>query len=84
MTDVTNELIYDVLRALQARVATMDEKIDELPSQLHAMRGHISSMREEQKALNKDVESIYLHNQHVDNRLARIERRLEIIDEPAE
>jgi hypothetical protein len=47
------------------------------------MRSHLTAIREEQKALNAEFESLYLHNQHVDNRLARIERRLEIVEEPA-
>jgi regulator of replication initiation timing len=84
MADVTNELLYEVLRAVQARVATMDEKVDELTAQMHAMRGHLTSIREEQKALNTEFESLYLHNRHVDNRLERIERRLEIVEEPAD
>ena len=71
MAEVTNELIYEVLRSVQERVARQDEKLDNIQGELTAMRGYLY-------AVNKDVSNIYTMLAQHDVRLDRIERRLEL------
>ena len=71
MAEVTNELIYEVLRTVQERVARQDEKLDGIQGELVAMRGYLYG-------LTKDVGNIYTMLAQHDVRLDRIERRLEL------
>ncbi|HLX15185.1 MAG TPA: hypothetical protein VKS24_08275 [Bradyrhizobium sp.] len=75
MADVTNELIYEVLKILQREVGEVKSTIGDVKSELNALRGHMIS-------LQQDVHNIYgilgRHDMHLD----RIEQRLEISDVP--
>jgi chromosome segregation ATPase len=76
MAEVTNELIYDVLKQVQDRVGSLDRKMDEMRAELQALRTH--SM-----AVQQDINNIYGVLSRHDNRLERIERRLQIAEAPA-
>ena len=39
MAEISNELIYEVLKSVQARVAQVDGKVDELAKHLKSQRG---------------------------------------------
>ena len=75
MAEVTSELIYEVLRSVQERVARQDEKLDGIQGELTAIRGYLYGV-------NKDTANIYSMLAQHDVRLDRIERRLEL-REPA-
>lgn len=75
MADVTNELIFEVLKEVQDRLTTVDSKVTELKSEMQAFRGHLIS-------LQQDVHNIYTILDRHDSRLDRIERRLQLV-EPA-
>ena len=76
MADVTNELIYGVLQKLQEDVAATRPEVREIKSELTAIRGHIY-------AGHQDISNIYSMLARHDGRLERIERRLELVSEPA-
>jgi septal ring factor EnvC (AmiA/AmiB activator) len=80
--NVTNELLYEVLKAVQARLGNMEEAMREQRGQLAAIRGDLHSIRMEISAVKTDISNIYETNGSFDTRLARVERRLEIIDTP--
>jgi DNA repair ATPase RecN len=71
MTEVTNELIYEVLKQLQDRMSSFDRKLDEVKGELQALRIH-------SVAVQQDIQNIYAVSARHDARLERIERRLEI------
>ena len=71
MAEVTNELLYEVLKTLQERMSRMEGKLDEIKGELTAMRGYIY-------AVHQDVGNIYSVLAKHDLRLDRIERRLEL------
>jgi phage shock protein A len=73
MAEVTNDLIYEVLKQLQDRMTRFESKIDEVKAELQALRNH--SM-----AIQQDTPNIYTILGRNDNRLDRIERRLEIAE----
>ena len=76
MAEVSNELIYDVLKQVQHRIDRVDHKVDEIKSEMTAFRGHQVSMLQ-------DIHNIYEVLGRTDLRLEHIERRLELNDAPA-
>jgi hypothetical protein len=75
MAEVTNELIYEVLKKLQTDVAGLKDVWVENTAALNAIRTHMI-------AQSQDIQNIYSVLARHDARLARIESRLEIV-EPA-
>jgi tetrahydromethanopterin S-methyltransferase subunit G len=75
MAEVSNELIFEVLKQVQQRLDRVDHKIDEVKSELNALRGHQISMLQ-------DFQNVYAILGRSDVRLDHIERRLEIADVP--
>ena len=73
MTEVTNELMYEVLNVIQQDVFSLKNGVSELKLELNAVRGHMISMQQ-------DVHNIYGVLARHDVRLERIERRLELSD----
>jgi hypothetical protein len=75
MAEVTNELMYEVLKQVQSDVAGLKDAWLENTAALNAIRTHMI-------AQSQDIQNIYAILARHDGRLARIERRLEIT-EPA-
>ena len=75
MAEVSNELIFEVLRQVQQRLDLVDNKIDELKPEMNAVRGHLIS-------LQQDTHNIYGMLGRHDVHLERIGRRLELSDAP--
>jgi tetrahydromethanopterin S-methyltransferase subunit G len=75
MAEVSNELIFEVLKQVQQRLDRVDHKIDEIKSELNALRGHQISMLQ-------DFQNVYGILGRSDVRLEHIERRLELSDAP--
>lgn len=73
MAEVTNDLLYDVLKSMQARLGRMDDKLDEVKLELQAIRGH-------QVAVQQDVANIYSRLGHLDDRVERVNARLGLVD----
>ena len=73
MADITNELLYDVLKSMQTRLGRMDGKLDEVKLELQAIRGH-------QVAIQQDVANIYNRLGHLDDRVERVNVRLGLVD----
>ena len=75
MAEVTNELLFEVLKQVQQWLDRMDYKLDEVKAELNAFRGHQISMLQ-------DIQNVYAILGRSDTRLDRIERRLELSDTP--
>ena len=73
MADISNELIYEGLKNIQFRLDKIEAGIDELRQGHNAMRGHIISIQ-------TDISNIYAVLSRHEDRLDRIERRLELRD----
>jgi chromosome segregation ATPase len=80
MVEVTNALIYEVLKAMQARLGNMDEGQREVRGELRAVRGNLQAVQTQMSAMQLDIGNLYESFTALDTRLARIERRLDIID----
>ena len=75
MADVTSELMYEILKQIQADTSSLKLGQAELKAEMQAMRGHLIAMQQ-------DIHNIYASIGRLDMRVDRIERRLELV-EPA-
>jgi septal ring factor EnvC (AmiA/AmiB activator) len=82
MAEISNELIYEVLKSVQARQAKMDDKIDEMGHGLQAVRLSLNSVRQEIVGVNTELAGIHATLVRHEQRLDRIERRLELNEAP--
>jgi chromosome segregation ATPase len=73
MAEVTNELIYEVLKNIQARMGNLEDSVREIKTELQALRGHMVAMQ-------TDISNLYAGQAKIELRLERIERRLELAD----
>lgn len=75
MTNVSNELMYELMKSMNERLIRIDGRIDQVESELRAIRGHMLAQQQ-------DIANIYATLARHEVRLERIERRLELA-EPA-
>lgn len=71
MADVTNELIHEVLKRIQHDISEMRQDLRETKVEVNAIRGHLL-------AIQGDTSNLYGILARQDQRLDRIERRLEL------
>ena len=71
MADVTNELMYETLKRMHARFDKVDTALQEVKVELNSLRGTIVSIQ-------SDIHNIYGILGRHDDRLDRIEKRLEL------
>jgi len=71
VAEVSNELIYEILKAMQADIRLLKDGQGEIKQELIAVRGTMVSMQQ-------DINNIYGILARHDERLDRIERRLEL------
>jgi len=83
MAEVTTEPMFDVLKAVQARLAQVDGKIDELKQEMQASRTSQNGIRQEITSVFQEISSVHATLVRHEVRLDRIERRLELSDAPA-
>jgi septal ring factor EnvC (AmiA/AmiB activator) len=82
MSEVTAELLFDVLMSVQARLAQVDGKIDELKQEMQASRTSQNGIRQEITSVFQEISGIHATLVRHEGRLDRIERRLELNDAP--
>jgi septal ring factor EnvC (AmiA/AmiB activator) len=82
MADVTPELMFEVLKSVQARLAQVDGKIDELKQEMQASRTSQNGIRQEITSVFQEVSGIHATLVRYEHRLDRIETRLELNDAP--
>jgi hypothetical protein len=69
MAEVTNALMYEVLKSIQQQTQRMDLTLGEVKLELQAIRGH-------QLAIQQDISVIYSRLGSIELRFDSIERRL--------
>jgi len=82
MADATTELMFEVLKAVQARLAQVDGKIDELKQEMQASRTSQNGIRHEITSVFQEISGIHATLVRHEGRLDRIENRLELNDSP--
>ena len=73
VTEITNELMYEVLKKLQADMAEVKAELRENTVAINALRIHVVAM-------HQDIQNIYSILTRHEQRLERIERRLELVE----
>jgi hypothetical protein len=53
MVEISNELIYEVLKNLQDRLGTLDGKMDEMHGELRAIRTHSMAVQQDVNRLDR-------------------------------
>ncbi|MGY6710247.1 MAG: hypothetical protein ACXIVF_18145 [Rhizobiaceae bacterium] len=71
MAELTNQLMYEVLRSIQGDLRMLKDGQQEIRQELIAVRGQIVS-------IGQDINNIYSVLSRHEERLDRIERRLEL------
>ncbi|QWW69619.1 hypothetical protein [Rhizobium sp. WYJ-E13] len=71
MTEVTQELMYELLKRMHTDISGIKDGQNEIKSELNAMRGTMISMQQ-------DIQNIYAVLVRHEQRLDRIENRLEL------
>ena len=71
MAEISNDLLYEVMKAIQAKLAGVDGKIDELKQEMQASRTHLIGVQQE-------ISGIHATLVRHETRRDRIERRLEL------
>ena len=76
-TEVTNELLYEVLKSFQQRLSNIEGSNGEIRNELQAIRVHNVGML-------TDIKNIYGTTSSIEIRLDRLERRMDLSSVPAE
>jgi septal ring factor EnvC (AmiA/AmiB activator) len=82
MADVTPELMYEVLKSVQARLGQVDGKLDELKQEMQASRTAQNGIRQEIASVFEEISGVHKTLIRHEDGLDRIERRLELHDTP--
>jgi septal ring factor EnvC (AmiA/AmiB activator) len=82
MADATPELMLEILKSVQARLAQVDGKVDELKQEMQASRTSQNGIRQEITSVFQEVSGIHATLVRHEGRLDRIENRLELNDAP--
>lgn len=84
MADVTNELMYEVLKAIQTRLEQVDGKADENKQDMQALRTQMLGIHHDLLSIHQELGGVHTTLVRHEARLDRIERRLGLIDAPAQ
>jgi hypothetical protein len=71
MTEVTNELMFELLKRVHHEIGELRQDVSETKRELNVMRGHMV-------ATQSDIHNIYGILGRQDERLERIDRRLDL------
>ena len=71
MAEISSDLIYETLKSVQTRLSNVESVAIEHSHGLNAIRGHLASMQ-------ADSSNVYSILTRIDQRLDRIEQRLEL------
>ena len=82
MAEVTNELMYEILKPVQARLEQLDGKADENKHDMQAVRSQILGLHHDLLSIHQELGGMHATSIRHENRLDRIERRLELSDAP--
>jgi septal ring factor EnvC (AmiA/AmiB activator) len=80
MPDVTAELMFEVLKSIQARLAQVDGKIDEMKQEMLALRTSQNAARQEITSVFQEISGVHATLVRHEGRLDRIEQRLQLSD----
>lgn len=84
MAEVTNDLIYEDLYSMPGRPSNIDHILVPIDGRLDSLTSQVRGQSMEMNGAHGDIANIYKTLGRLDQRVTRIEKRLDIIEEPAE
>ena len=82
MAEVSSELIYEVLKAMQARLDRTDHRLEELSHGVQAVRLAMAGVSLEMNGVQTELAGIHATLIRHEHQLDRIERRHELNETP--
>jgi septal ring factor EnvC (AmiA/AmiB activator) len=82
MAEAGAELMFEILRSIQARLAQIDGKMDELKQEMQASRIAQNATRQDIIGVHQEISAIHATLVRHEIRLDRIDRRLELSEVP--
>lgn len=73
---VTNELMYEILKSIQAQVAITREDMEDLKTRFSSAERHLASVDTRLAMLHTDLANQAMRLDRIDSRLGRVETRL--------
>jgi hypothetical protein len=83
VADISNELIYEVLKSVQFELARVDGKVDEVRLGMQALGPSQNAIRQEIIGIHEEILGVHATLVRHEARLDRIDRRLELSVAPA-
>lgn len=80
MVDATNELLFEILKSIQRDVAALRRSDEEKEIDLSAVGSHLAEIHKRIIGVDQDIGDLYAVLARYDERLGRIERRLQIVE----
>ena len=80
MREVTAELMFEVLKSIQARLVQVDGKIDEMKQEILALRTSQNAARQDITSVFQEIAGVHATLVRHEGRVDRIDRRLELND----
>jgi hypothetical protein len=80
MPEITNELMYEILKSIQAQVAIVREDMDSIKTRLTAQDGRLSQMLSAMAGLHGDLAEVSGRIDRLESRMGRVETRLNLAD----
>jgi chromosome segregation ATPase len=80
MAEVTNELIYEVLKSIPQRMSSLESRMGSLEVEVDSMTDQLRGVNLTPSATNTDMANIHSVLDSVDSRIGRIERRLDLTE----
>jgi hypothetical protein len=80
MAEITNELIYEVLKSIQAQVAIIREDMESVKTRLTLQDSRLSHIHSAIADLHADIAEVSGRMDRLDSRMGRVENRLNLTD----
>jgi len=80
MAEITNELIYEVLKSIQAQVGIVREDVDSIKTRLTTLDGRHGQMLSAMAGLHGDLAEVSGRMDRLESRMGRVENRLNLSD----
>jgi len=80
MAVATTELMYEVLKSIQAQVAIVREDVDSMKTRLTTQDGRLSQILTAVAGLHADLAEVSGRMDRIESRMGRVETRLNLRD----
>ena len=84
MAEVTTKMIYELLMPMQDQLSDIERKLTLIDGRIDVLAEQVADVRVSARGLHGDITNINEILGRLDQRVTRIEKRLDIIEEPAE